>query len=141
MAGTAHTIFVGRPHEFDTSIFGIEYRHTGAGSFEIRAWVQQPAGQTLATDWYGITNAWHILEIKWESGTATTFSLSIDGTLHELTGVDTSAYLVDEVWLGPSQGLTAGMAGTEYFDDFNSFRPGVYLRTYLPIMGKNAGDE
>ena len=116
-----HQIFVGR-NTVGTTIFRIEYRRTNAGVLQIRARVQRSGGQS-STGWYTITNAAHAIEIDWQSAASASFRLYIDGVLKQtLSGLNTSAYLLDSVRLGPSGGLGGGSSGTEYFDSFVSNR-------------------
>lgn len=124
---TQHSIFVGL-NTANTSIFQVQYRRTGTianPTYQVRATVTRAGGTTNGT-WYTITNAAHAIEIAWASGASASFSLYTDGTLRQtLTGLNTSAYLLDTVRLGPSAGLTATMSGTEYFDAFVSTRTTV----------------
>ncbi len=130
-SGGQHEILLGRD-ERGLTIFGLQFEHNAPGGYEVRAWARTRSGQVF-TNWHEFSNAAHLLELAWESGPAAALGLSVDGTvLQRLTGLDTSNYLVDEVWLGPSSGLVDGMAGTEYFDQFNSTR-GIY-NTYLPLV-------
>jgi hypothetical protein len=47
----------------------------------------------------------------------------VDGVLQQtLTGLNTAAFTVDTVLLGPSGGLVATAGGTPYFDQFESRR-------------------
>jgi hypothetical protein len=116
-----HQIFVGR-NTAGTIIFRVEYRRTNAGVLQIRARVLRSGGQT-STSWYSITNAAHAIEIDWQSSAIASFRLYIDGALKQtLSGMNTSAYLLDSVRLGPSAGLGGGSSGTEYFDSFVSNR-------------------
>jgi FtsP/CotA-like multicopper oxidase with cupredoxin domain len=118
------TIFAGF-NAAGTSIFSVQYRrqNAGGGTYQIRAVVTR-AGGTTVTNWYTITNnAAHAVEIWWQSGASMPFRLYIDGSLRQtLNNLNTSAYLLDFVRLGPSAGLTAAASGTEYFDAFVSTR-------------------
>jgi len=88
----------------------------------VRAVVARAGGNTN-TAWYTVTDAAHAIEIEWASGTAAAFRLYIDGTLRKTLGnLNTSAYVLESVRLGPSAGLTAAMSGTLYFDAFVSRR-------------------
>lgn len=132
-AGADHAILVGYSQSA-MPIFGIRYEHSPDGDYEVRAWVEHSGGQAY-TNWFSISNAPHILEVRWRAGTAAEFSFLIDdgATFQTLSGLDTSAYLVEEVWLGPSLGLADGMVGTEYLDEFSSTNLGaVYY--YLPLV-------
>ncbi len=65
----------------------------------------------------------------------------MDGVLVDTLTGNTSAYLVDEVRLGPSNGLNAGSNGVMYFDEFVSSRAnGVQYKFYLPSM-MNENDD
>jgi FtsP/CotA-like multicopper oxidase with cupredoxin domain len=133
--GAEHDIFVGYDLS-GTPIFGIQYEHNTVTSYEVRAWVRHQNDQVF-TDWYDISNGPNYLEIHWESGLDTAFGLYVDDVLQQsLEGVNTSAYLVDEVTLGPSMNLKTRMSGTEYFDEFSSRRPNASFDLYLPIIAK-----
>jgi len=106
-------------------VFAIEYRRTnaGGGTYQVRASVSR-AGGTTSTGWITITNnTAHPIEIEWNSASAATFRFYVDGTLRQtLTNLNTSAYLLDYVRLGPSSGLVTASSGSEYFDAFVSKR-------------------
>ncbi len=106
------------------SIFQVQCRRASAGgAYQVRLVVSRAGGATT-TNWYPITNnAWHAIEIDWASGTAASARLYTDGTLKQtLTGLNTSAYLLDLVQLGPLGGLGVGASGAPYFDNFVSTR-------------------
>jgi FtsP/CotA-like multicopper oxidase with cupredoxin domain len=133
--GQAHDLFVG--HSADgTRIFGIQFE-TGASGPEVRAWVRSGGVDTF-TNWYPIANAAQQLAIEWKSGADATFGLSVDGALQEaLSGLDTAAYQLEEVWLGPSGGLVDGMSGSEYLDSFVSMREAsAQHKIYLPMISR-----
>jgi len=116
---SAQDIFVGR-NSANQNVFRVQLRRS-SGQYQIRSVVSRSGG-TTSTSWYTITNAYHAIEIAWQSATSASFSLYIDGTLKRtLTGLNTSASLLDSVRLGPSAGLS-GVSGTEYFDAFVSTR-------------------
>ena len=57
------------------------------------------------------------------SGPSASASLYINGALAQtLTNLNTDAYKLNAVLLGPSSGLNAAWTGTLYFDDFSSTR-------------------
>ena len=119
--GTQHDILVGR-NAGGAVIFRVQYRRTGAGLYQIRAGTVRSGGTTY-TAWYSVDNAAHSVEIAWQSASSATFSLYVDGTLRQtLTGLNTSAYRLETVRLGPSSGLNASALGTEYYDEFVSTR-------------------
>lgn len=127
-----HTIFSGL--YFGAPIFGIEVEKSDSGpGYEVRAWALSN-GVPVYTEWYDISDAPHKLGIDWTSGAATQFSLSIDGTVvEELDFLNTSAYRVYEIRLGPSANLDPAASGVEYFDSFESTRTLYY---YLPVVLK-----
>lgn len=126
-----HDILVARD-VYGTPVMGVQYEHNAGGGYEVRAWARTGAGMAY-TAWIEFDNATHLLQVEWQSGPDGVVGLYVDKSLHQrLTGIDTSDYLVEEVWLGPSGGLLAGMAGTEYFDQFNAIR-GIY-GAYLPLI-------
>lgn len=76
---------------------------------------------STSTNWYTIpSNGYTAIEIAWASGNAATFSLSTGGVVRQtLTGLNTSAYALESIELGP-RGSTLG--STWYFDNFTSAR-------------------
>jgi FtsP/CotA-like multicopper oxidase with cupredoxin domain len=132
-ADQSHDIFVGHNAE-GTRIFGLQFEQ-GASGPEVRAWVRS-GGVDTYTNWYHINTAAQQLAIEWTSGADASFSLSIDGAVQETLGaLDTAAYDLYEVWLGPSGGLADGMAGSEYYDAFVSMRAAQAQHViYLPVI-------
>ncbi|MFN2183190.1 MAG: multicopper oxidase domain-containing protein [Anaerolineae bacterium] len=118
----SQTIFAGLDGA-NTTILQVQFRrqNAGGGTYQVQLAVLG-AGGTAMTAWVTISNAPHSIEIAWQSGAASTASLSVDGTLYSLTGLDTSAYLLEAVRLGPSAGLSGAASGTMYFDAFVSTR-------------------
>ena len=120
----AYTIFSGADAA-DTRIFRVQFRRQNqrGGTWQIRASALS-GGAFVNTAWQTITpDDPHSIEIAWESGVGASFSLFIDGGLaEELTGLDTSAYLLEAVELGPSADLVNQASGTLYFDAFVSRR-------------------
>ncbi len=115
-----------------TPIFGLQYEHSAGGGYEVRAWVRH-AGGLAYTPWHEFDNAPHRLGVWWESGPASPVRLMVDDLpVQGLDGLNTSDFLVDEIWLGPSAGLQDGMSGVEYYDEFASIR-GVYI-IYMPLV-------
>ena len=105
--------------------FRVQLRRSGGlnPQYQIRASVSRAGGST-STNWFSITNAYHPIEIAWQSAGSALVSLYVDGALKQtLTNLNTSAYLIDSVRLGPpSSGISSSVSGTEYFDDFYSSR-------------------
>ncbi|MFZ5856934.1 MAG: multicopper oxidase domain-containing protein [Chloroflexota bacterium] len=117
------TIFAGLRSN-NAVIFRVQFRRqtSGGGTYQIRLSVTR-AGGTTNSSWYTISNAPHAIEISWASGTSATARLYVDGVARRtLTGLNTSAFLLETVRLGPSAGLVNSASGTLYFDAFISTR-------------------
>ncbi|MBN1978932.1 MAG: hypothetical protein JW918_16150, partial [Anaerolineae bacterium] len=125
-----HDIFTGLYR--GAPIFGIQVeRSDSGGGYEVRAWALS-GGVRVYTEWHEISDAPHKLGIAWTSGPASQLSFSIDGiVVEELDFLDTSAYRVYEVRLGPSANFDPTASGIECFDSFESSRT-VYI--YLPLV-------
>jgi hypothetical protein len=124
--GSEQEIFVGRDAA-GASLFGIQYRDGYAGqSAGVRAWVLV-SGEKVYTEWAAVkSNVRQNLSLAWQSNAAGTLLFMVDGkTVQTLGGLDTSAYQLEEVWLGPSGGLSGTAFGTMYFDEFVSQRSGA----------------
>ncbi len=119
----AHTVFSGLRAGSTTPIFRVEYERTEAGLYQLRAVVRRAGGET-ATGAFAVTSdRWHAIEIDWASAPSAPFRLYVDGTLVQtLTGLNTGAFTLQSVRLGPSGQLAAGMQATELYDDFVSWR-------------------
>jgi len=115
-------IFVGA-NPSGNGVFWVEYRRRRADlPMNVRG-VALSGGTVLATGWYGISNAPHSIEIAWSSGPSATFDLYVDGALRrQLTGLNTSAYRIETVRLGPPAGSAYPAPGVEFFDAFVSRR-------------------
>ncbi|MGC9357616.1 MAG: multicopper oxidase domain-containing protein [Anaerolineae bacterium] len=127
-----HDIFSGL--QLGVPIFGIQVEKADAGEgYELRAWTLSN-GVPAYTAWYDISDAPHRLGLVWEAGKLSQLSFSVDGVVVEdLEFLDTSAYRVYEVRLGPSANLDPAASGIEYFDSFESSRN---VRFYLPLVWK-----
>jgi serine protease AprX len=115
------TIFSGL-NAAGTTVFQVQFRRSGS-SYQVRGAVLRSGGTTY-TNWFTVAdNAAHPIEIAWQSGTSASFQLYIDGALKQtLSALNTSAYVVDTVRLGPSAGLVNATSGNLYFDAFASTR-------------------
>jgi hypothetical protein len=120
----AYTIFAGQDST-GTTIFRVQFRRQNAagGTYQVRASALS-AGAFINTNWFTINNnSAHAIEIAWTSGSPASFSLYVNGVLRQtLNGLNTSAYQLETVLMGPSAGLTAAASGTLYFDNFVSTR-------------------
>jgi hypothetical protein len=105
------------------SLFQVQYRTSG-GTPQVRYGVRSGNGLTF-TGWQPIlSTGWNWIEIAWQAGASATASLTLNGTLYTLTGLNTAVFRLDAVRLGPSANL-GNVTGTLYFDDFASTRTTV----------------
>jgi serine protease AprX len=115
----AHDILVGL-NAANQTVFRVQLRRSG-GNYQTGVQVMRSRG-TTSTSWYNIGTGFHAIEIAWQSASKASVGLSIDGAVKQtLTGLDTSAYKLEAIRLGP-QGTLSNVAGTEYFDSFVSTR-------------------
>ena len=114
-------IFAGRSAG-EATILRVQYQHTSGVDLRLRLGVSRKGGTTY-TGWVTIGDVPHAIEVAWSSGTTAGASLQVDGALRaSLSGLDTGAYRLDTVLLGPSAGMSAGIAGVLWFDGFVSTR-------------------
>jgi subtilisin family serine protease len=106
----------------NTVILQVQYRRSTNTGYQVRLGVAKSGGSTF-TSWYAINNnAWNAIEIAWQSGSSASASLYTGGALRiTLTKLNTSAYTLDTVRLGP-QGSLGTISGTALFDSFASTR-------------------
>jgi hypothetical protein len=115
------TIFSGL-NALNRTLFQVQFRRA-SGKYQVRASVLR-AGGTIYTKWFVLTdNTAHSIEIAWQSAKAGELQFYTDGMLQQtLKKLNTSAYLLDSVRLGPSVGLIRNAIGNIYFDGFTSTR-------------------
>jgi subtilisin family serine protease len=124
--GATHDLFLGRSSS-GTAIFRVQFRRS-AGNYQVRGLVRTNSGSTLTTSWYTLSNASHAIEIAWlaastSSSSDGSLSLWLDGALKQTrSGVANGSYRLEEVRLGPANGLSSGITGVEYYDAFVSTR-------------------
>ena len=126
---TSHFIFDGFNTYMGIAHFRLELFYE-SGVYKLRP-------RVLRDDWlytngskYAISNAWHVIEIDWNTSTAPGanngyLSLWIDGALAgTIANVDNDLafHRVDEVHLGATGGVDATTSGSMLFDDFISHR-------------------
>jgi hypothetical protein len=100
-----------------TAVFRVEFR-TVAGAPQVRGLVHRKGGDST-TAWYGVTDAPHTVEIAWTSSANASFTLYVDGVAKQtLTGLATGQWTLEQVRMGPSAGLAAGVTGTQFYDDY-----------------------
>ncbi|MFZ1771050.1 MAG: hypothetical protein WAU00_17720, partial [Caldilinea sp.] len=81
------------------------------------------AGGSTNTGWVTLANAPQAVEVVWESGNSTSFALYVDGVRRQVrNSLNTSAYTLESVRMGPVAGLAGTLTGTQYFDEFTSKR-------------------
>jgi len=138
--GHEQDIFVGRDGEGD-AIFGIQYRdgYHGTGA-AIRAWALMN-GEKIFTSWQPFkANLSQSIVLTWASGQNADLRLAVNGHMVGILRGDTSASVLEEVWLGPSGELTPDAYGSEYFDGFVSVRGLIQIdfpyKVFLPAMVK-----
>ncbi|MCP5096742.1 MAG: LamG domain-containing protein [Chloroflexi bacterium] len=108
----------------------VEIRPWIAGRYQMRASLRTDGGDYISTAWFTIIDEAHVVEVDWQAATAAGandgfLSLWIDEELMETqNGIDNDMARVDETRLGPSEGSDENTSGTEYFDDFSSWRSG-----------------
>jgi serine protease AprX len=98
----------------------VQYRRDASGISQLRVGAAR-AGSPAWTSWVTLASGPHTVEVGWQSVASATVNLWIDGQLQSaLTGLDTRAYTLDAVRLGPSAGLAKTMSGELRFDRFVS---------------------
>ena len=119
--GRAIRLFAGRDRHGAT-IFTIEYKRASTGSAWIRASARRAHGTTY-TSWTRLPGGAHAVELGWTSSRSARIKLWIDGAAGpSRSGLDTHAYRLESIRLGPSAGLSSGLRGTFTLDRFVSDR-------------------
>jgi subtilisin family serine protease len=101
-------------------VLEVQYRRDTSGITQIRLGAAR-SGPTSWSSWVALGTGRHTVEVGWQSATAASVSLWLDGTrVALLTGLDTRSYTIDSIRLGPSVGLARTMSGELQFDRFVS---------------------
>ena len=122
----AHYLFYGYAGT-STVVVRAEFRYY-RGSYELRAALRNDSSNWTSTNWFGISDAPHSIEMDWRAATASGannggLTLWIDGSQRaNLTGVDNDTRRIDRIQLGAVAGIDNGTRGTYYFDIFESRR-------------------
>ncbi len=130
--GNAHYLLYGYAGT-STVVVRVEFRCStgacpGSNAYQIRTSLVTDSGNFTNTNWYGISDAPHFIEIDWQAATAAganngSLTLWIDGAVKQTrSAIDNDTRRVDRVRLGPVAGVDTGTRGTEYFDAFESRR-------------------
>jgi subtilisin family serine protease len=123
--GNVHRIMVVRSANAD--LIRLELRRN-AGAYQVRSSVRTDGGTYVAGSWFTISDGPHPIEIDWQAAASAGanngyLSLWIDNALNQTRGsLDNDTLRVEEVRLGPLQGIDSATSGTEIFDDFVSRR-------------------
>jgi hypothetical protein len=107
-------IFVGRSSA--AAIFRVQYQHASGGELRVRLGIARKRG-TAYSGWIAISDTAHAIELAWSSSAAATVWLHLDGTVADaVIGLNTSAYRLESVLIGPSGGMSASASGSLWFD-------------------------
>ncbi|MEJ2210905.1 MAG: hypothetical protein P8129_17960, partial [Anaerolineae bacterium] len=125
---TVHDVFLGLDQE--KPILGLQVAPAkidgafvtvvqGETKYVARGWALA-GGEPVYTDWQAV-EAGARLGLRWHASEAGSLALLVDvAAVADLTGLDTSGYLLYEGRLGPSYSPGASLSGVESFDDFEA---------------------
>ena len=106
----------------NANVVELQYRRDASGLSQLRVGAARK-GSTSWSAWTTPSSGRHTLEVGWQSTSSATVSLWIDGQVAgQLTGLDTRAFSIETVRLGPSSGLVKAASGELQFDRFVSTR-------------------
>jgi len=121
----AHYLFYGYTGT-STVVLRIELRYFGG--YQLRAALRNDASTWTTSNWFGLSDAPHYLELDWRASTSSTarngsLTFWMDGIQKaNLTGVDNDTRQIDRVRMGAVEGLDTHTRGTYFLDKFNSRR-------------------
>jgi hypothetical protein len=114
-------IFVGIDAR-NSPIFTLQYRRAAGHAAQVRLGALR-WGAFAWTSWATLPAGRHTIEVAWRASRSATLRFWIDGVAKPgRTRLDTHAYRLEAVRLGPSAGLSSSIAGTLRFDRFVSSR-------------------
>jgi subtilisin family serine protease len=125
-ANDTHRILVARDAKVE--VLRLEFRKTKAGVYQLSASARTDGGSYPKTTWFTIGDAPHRVKVVWQGAAASGvrdgfLRLVVDGvTKQTLGGFDNDTLRVDQVRVGPQQGIDAKTRGIEFFDEFVSRR-------------------
>lgn len=114
-----------------TGMLRVEFQKARKG-YQVRAESLKDSGWN-STSWFTVSDTPHTIQVEWKAATSSsthngTLQLWIDGASQQLiTKVDNDTVRLDSVRLGAVEGVDAGTRGTEFFDDFNSWRSQAWV--------------
>ena len=123
---TIQDIFVGLAGN-GAILFSVQLKYSG-GNYQVRVLLRNNSGTNLTSNWSKITNGYQAIEIAWSAASTSNgktgyINLWLNGKqVQTITGVANGSYRLEEVRLGPSNGLHSSTSGIEYFDSFVSNR-------------------
>ena len=101
-------------------VLEVQYRRDASGSAQVRVGSARSGG-TAWSNWLTLPSGRHAIEVGWQSARTATVGLWLDGQLAaQLAGLDTRAFTIETIRLGPSAGLAKSMSGELQFDRFVS---------------------
>ncbi len=124
-SGNVHRIFAARSSS--ANIIFLDFRYTGS-VYQIQAGARTDKGKYTTTDWHTISDASQIIEVDWQAATGAGanngyLSLRLDNTARQtIRSLDNDTTRIEEVRLGPLDGIDNLTVGVELFDDFVSQR-------------------
>lgn len=131
LGATEHDILAGL--YADKAIMGIQVEASGNGGYEVRGWALSN-GVPIYTGWHGISDEPHALGIHWGSASQASLALIVDGQVVEILDyLDTAAYTVHEIRLGPSGDIDPAASGAQYFDEYDARRA---MTLFLPLVSR-----
>jgi hypothetical protein len=117
----------------DKAIMGIQVEASASGGYEVRGWALSN-GLPIYTAWHDISDEPHALGIQWQSASQARLSLMLDGQIVDsLDYLDTAAYTVHEIRLGPSGDIDPAASGAQYFDEYDARRA---MALFLPLVSR-----
>ena len=132
--GNAHMIMIARggvTPANNVDVARVEFRRN-TGVYQVRAASRNNTGGNNNTAWVTISDAPHSIEIDWKAATTNVatdgyIKLWVDNAVEatptaQLTTVANGTLRIQELRLGPANGIDGGTRGTELFDGFVSRR-------------------
>lgn len=118
-----------------TQVLELDLGYTTAGGYRLRARLRGNSTTWNDSPWVNISDAPHMIEVDWQSGTSGSLAWWIDEVVQPAPAtIDNSARRIDRVQLGAVAAVDQTTVGTLFFDAFESRRS-----TYIgPMTGQLA---